>query len=98
MRAVIFSLIFALVGPNNALAWGSAGHKIIAEIAEQYLEPETATPVRDLLGMQHATNLAEVANWADEIRRQRPETARWHYVDSARPSCARRTRWVCVSA
>ena len=56
MRVVIFSLILGLVGPNNALAWGSVSHKIIAEIAEQYLEPETAKQVRDLLGIAERDN------------------------------------------
>jgi hypothetical protein len=81
MRAVIFSLILALAGPINALAWGPEGHRIVAEIAEQYLEPAVAGNVRTLLEMQNATHLAEVANWADQIRRERPETAPWHYVD-----------------
>ena len=28
-----------------------------------------------------STTLAEVSTWADDIRRQRPSTAPWHYVD-----------------
>jgi hypothetical protein len=66
---------------SDAGAWGPEGHRIVAEIAEQYLEPETARQVREILDLQNATHLAEVANWADQIRRERPETAPWHYVD-----------------
>lgn len=31
--------------------------------------------------MKNATTLAEVSTWADDVRGQRRETARWHYVD-----------------
>jgi hypothetical protein len=37
--------------------------------------------VRELLALENATTLAEVSAWADEIRPQRRETGRWHYVD-----------------
>ena len=64
-----------------ALAWGYEGHRIAADIAEQYLEPATVRQVRELLALDNATTLAEVSTWADDIRRQRPETARWHFVN-----------------
>lgn len=81
MRAFLASLLLLLVMCADALAWGSEGHRIIADIAEQYLEPATARQVRDLLAVENATTLAEVSNWADEIRPQRRETAPWHFVD-----------------
>jgi S1/P1 Nuclease len=58
-----------------AFAWGSEGHHIAAEIAEQFLEPLTAHQVRQLLAMDNETTLAQASTWADEIRPQRPETA-----------------------
>jgi hypothetical protein len=64
-----------------ALAWGYEGHHIAAEIAERFLEPSTAHQVRDLLAIDNETTLAQASTWADEIRPQRPETARWHYVN-----------------
>jgi len=67
--------------PSRALAWGGEGHRIAAEIAEQYLEPEVAEHVRELLAVENATNLAAVSTWADDIRSQRRETARWHFVN-----------------
>ena len=60
---------------------GYTGHRIIAEIAEQFLELETARQVRDLFAVDNMTALAEVSTWADQIRVQRPETAPWHYVN-----------------
>jgi hypothetical protein len=77
--ALALLLVLGLTGP--ALAWGSEGHRIVAEIAEQYLEPATARQVRELLAIENATTLAQVSTWADEIRPQRRETAPWHFVD-----------------
>src|SRR6266849_3910782 len=66
---------------GHALAWGDEGHRLVAEIAEQYLEAGTARQVRELLAAENATTLAEVSTWADEIRGQRRDTARWHFVN-----------------
>jgi S1/P1 Nuclease len=64
-----------LLLPSHAPAWGSEGHHIIADIAEQYLEPATAQQVHELLALENATTLVAVSMWADDIRAQRPETA-----------------------
>jgi hypothetical protein len=79
--AITTALAFVLCSPGAALAWGSEGHRIAAEIAEQYLEPASARQVRELLAIENTTTLAEVSTWADEIRGQRRETGRWHYVN-----------------
>jgi hypothetical protein len=81
MRAITPAMLVVLGLPGPALAWGSEGHRIVAEIAEQYLEPETARQIRELLVIETATTLAQVSTWADEIRPQRRETAPWHFVD-----------------
>lgn len=78
---VASALIVLLGQPAAALAWGSEGHRIVAEIAEQYLDPATARQVSDLLAIENATTLAQVSTWADDLRPQRRETARWHFVD-----------------
>ena len=73
---------FVLAGTTGrAHAWGGEGHRIAAEIAEQYLKAVAAYQVRELLALENAATLAEMATWADEIRGQRRVTARWHYVD-----------------
>jgi hypothetical protein len=81
MRLLTWAFALTLAVCGNAFAWGYEGHRIIAEIAEQYLQPETVRQVRDLLALDNTTTLAAVSNWADEIRGQRRETARWHYVN-----------------
>jgi S1/P1 Nuclease len=78
---LIAAFVLYFASSADAFAWGYAGHRIIAEIAEQLLEPETARQVRDLLAIENTTTLADVSTWADQIRLQRPETAPWHYVN-----------------
>jgi hypothetical protein len=64
-----------------AHAWGPEGHAIVADIAEAHLSPAAAAQVAQLLTLDGHSHLDEVASWPDEIRRARPETAHWHYVD-----------------
>lgn len=78
---LIAALAVSMALPTKAFAWGSDGHRIVAEIAERYLEPATARQVRELLAIENVSSLADVANWADQIRSQRRETAPWHFVD-----------------
>lgn len=47
-------------------------------VAEACLTAEAREAVRSLIG---PSRLRDVAGWADDIRRDRPETAPWHYVD-----------------
>ncbi len=70
--------LLLLVVPNELFAWGGDGHKIVANIAEARLTPAARAQVQALLDGAH---LADVASWADEVRKDRPETSRWHYVD-----------------
>jgi hypothetical protein len=71
------ALSFTLIAP--ASAWGPEGHSIVAEVAQRRLSPEAVTMVATVLGRGHS--LASIASWADDARDQRPETAKWHFVD-----------------
>jgi len=79
-RLAIGQIVSSLL-PAEALAWGSEGHRIIAEIAEQFIEPSAAKQVRDLLAVENSRSLSDIANWGDQIRPQHRETAPWHFVD-----------------
>ena len=81
MKSILTCFFLYVLPATQAFAWGSEGHRIVADIAEQYLEPATARQVHDLLAVDNATTLADVANWADQIRLQRRNTASWHFVD-----------------
>lgn len=71
--------LFLCLAPVPALAWGAEGHEIVASIALDGLTPRARGQVAALLGSP--TMMIHDSNWADEIREQRPETGRWHYVD-----------------
>lgn len=73
------TLVLLLV-PALAFSWGKTGHRVVGQIAENHLSPKAAKAVRELLGPD---SLAEVSNWADEIRSD-PSWKRadpWHYVN-----------------
>ena len=76
MRIGVLGLAVLLATP--AAAWGPLAHRVIARVAARHLSPAARHEVGQLLA---GASLADVAYWADEIREQHPETARWHYVD-----------------
>jgi hypothetical protein len=78
---ICFILVVSLIGilPARANAWGAAGHRIVAIIAEANLNSRTRERIADLLGED--VTLASVANFADEIRVFRPDTKQFHFVD-----------------
>ena len=81
-RTVVLLCLWVIcLVPAELFAWGQEGHRIIAAIAESRLQKHAAEGVRELLGNG---GLSSVANWADEIRKDRPETALWHFVDIPR--------------
>ncbi len=64
--------------PTQSFAWGREGHHIIGLIAQSRLSDSAKAQITALLGSQ---TIAEASTWADEIRKDHPETAGWHYVD-----------------
>jgi hypothetical protein len=61
---VFLATFFAL----RAIAWGPTGHRVVAEIAQRHLTPAARERVASLL---RGYSLAEVANWADDLRSER---------------------------
>ena len=66
----------------SALAWGPAGHRLVAEVAETRLTPAARAELNRLLALEPGATLSSIANWADETRSL--GTAAWHYVNFAR--------------
>jgi hypothetical protein len=60
---------------------GGDGHQIVCLIAEQGLSKEMDAMIHDLLGKDVDISDAELANWADEYRREKRSTGPWHYVN-----------------
>lgn len=71
---VLFMIIFPL---ENVWAWGPMGHRIVSEIAEMHLLPEVKIKIEKNFNIK---KLADVANWADEVRKKRSQGS-WHYCN-----------------
>jgi hypothetical protein len=68
-----------------AHAWDEEGHKVVALIAEHYLDPAVKTEVDAMLAADTdpltGHGIADAANWADRYKKIHPETAQWHWID-----------------
>ncbi|HET8699172.1 MAG TPA: S1/P1 nuclease [Gammaproteobacteria bacterium] len=85
-RASLIPAIAALAccaAPGVASAFGPDGHRIAGLLAEPRLCAATRAEVAAIGGGQ---SLAELGVWADEVRRERRESAPWHYVNIADPA------------
>jgi hypothetical protein len=78
---MIAVVLFLSVAVGRAGAWGWEGHIIVARIAEQHLTDKAKAGIAQLLGPDRKIEDTSVASWPDNIRRDRPETGPWHYVD-----------------
>ncbi|MCA0393323.1 MAG: S1/P1 nuclease [Proteobacteria bacterium] len=74
-----------------AQAWRPLGHRMVARLAEPRLTPLAQAEVSRLLATEHLHSLADVANWADELRERDPQlgrrSAKWHYVNFSGDDC-----------
>ncbi|MBS2098927.1 S1/P1 nuclease [Carboxylicivirga linearis] len=80
MRSYLLLLSVCILSVQQASAWGSTGHRAIAEIAYGQLSAKTKAKVKDILGNDY---LPLFANWADEIRsdKDNPYNSLPHYVN-----------------
>lgn len=80
-----------LLAPAHALAWGPLGHRLVARLAEYQLSPGARAEARRLLATEGLSSLADVANWADELRQHDPalgrRSSKWHYVNIGEDGC-----------
>lgn len=77
-------LIVLFFSPNYNYAsddfWGSTGHRVVGEIADQYLKSKTKRKLRELL---HNESLAFVSTYADDIKSDKRynDFYTWHYIN-----------------
>lgn len=74
------AIIFLLLITQFSFAWGTNGHRIIAEIAERHLTKKAKKNIKKIYGDQ---KLAYWANWPDFIK-SNPDfdfASSWHYVN-----------------
>jgi hypothetical protein len=79
IRNLFFALALIYL-PAAAHAWGMLGHRIVAEIADSYLQPNARKAVKSILGNE---SMAMSANWADFIKSDTSYRFlnAWHYVN-----------------
>lgn len=82
----IFCVLLCLICALSAIkmqAWGTTGHRVIAEIAERNLTEKSKAEVKRLLDNQY---MAYWANWADFIKSDTSDkwkhTHVWHFVNA----------------
>jgi len=65
---------------SNDDVWGKTGHRVVGEVAQQYLTGKAKRQIKKLL---KGATLAEVANYADAIKSDRAydKFMTWHYVN-----------------
>lgn len=76
---VLLSFLFAFTPANTSQKWGKTGHRVVGDVAEQYLTDDAAETVSRILD---GHSMAIASTWMDEIRSV-PEwdyTADWHWV------------------
>ncbi len=75
-------LLLFMIGNTQLYAWGTTGHRVIAEIAERNLNRKAKKKIKKLLD---GNPMAYWANWPDEIKsdstRTWKNTFQWHYVN-----------------
>lgn len=65
IKSIAF-LTLSIVLAWPCFGWGPEGHRIIGDIATRYLSAKSKAAIKELLGDQ---SLADVSNWADEVRK-----------------------------
>lgn len=72
LKIKLIALTFLSLHASSVLAWGIEGHKTVALIAESRLDAVAQSEVRQLLALEGASSLADVASWADQIKGTEP--------------------------
>ncbi len=83
MRTFFFCLIvlISLHSMKGAISdWGPTGHRVVGEVANEYLTPEVRAVISEILD---GDSLALVSTYADEIKSDSryKDFSPWHYVN-----------------
>jgi len=78
LRRLLALLTIAVLLPTFCWGCGREEHQVITTVAEDHLNETTKVMLQSLIGNNR---LYSISNWADEIRKERRDTAPWHYVN-----------------
>lgn len=78
----IFLVTFCLTQSSSIFAWGTTGHRVVAEIAERNLSRKAKKEIKKIIGDQ---KLAYWANWPDFVKSDPTWkfADSWHYINMA---------------
>ncbi len=82
-RLRLVPLIACLLA-GSAYGWVDSGHMVVGAIAYGRLSPKARVEADRLLkigGDEKTRDFVTATCWADDIKRDRPETGPWHYID-----------------
>lgn len=91
----LIAFVSAALAPS-AHAWGCKGHQAVALIAENHLTPHARAVALSILNTfpidpdlprycgEHSDPFADASTWPDDIRKLRPDTPPWHFIDIPR--------------
>jgi hypothetical protein len=75
---VVACCLLLVLDTVPAWSWGPLGHRIIARIAAREAGSKARSRLSFYLGKEVA--IEDAALWANELQIERPETARWHFI------------------
>jgi hypothetical protein len=77
-KTIFFISLLSL--PFHSFGWGVTGHRVIGEIAENYLSPKAKSEIQKILGNE---SIAMASNWADFIKSDSTYKYLdpWHYIN-----------------
>jgi hypothetical protein len=79
-RAITILTALAVVSTPSAFAWGPQGHRVIARVAEERLNPAAKLAIKELL--HPGDTLPSIADWADHDGHDAvPGSAKWHFIN-----------------
>ena len=79
MRKFLATSLAILSLPFPGFTWGGEGHDLVARIAQAQLTKKTRAKIDAILGP--GVTIVSISSWADQVRRDRPESAPWHFID-----------------
>ena len=80
VRYLTGCILLSVFPLQEGLAWGPAGHRVVGHIAEMNLDARVLKTIRSEFNINH---LANVANWADQIKRRKHKPDVLHYTNIA---------------
>ena len=64
-KLLLLFIVFTAISLSSFAWWGQSGHRIVGEIADNYLSNKARRAIREILGDE---SIAMASNWADFVK------------------------------